>query len=172
MIEYSQQAVDLTPDGNPDRAALLNNLSIFLSTRYKREGKLEDLTQAIKYSEEAVDLTPDGNPGRAGRLSNLSTYLSTRYEREGKLEDLIQAIKHSRDVSGCLSSPLSLRLRGCLNAINFLAQSQRWHKAQKIIKCSLKILLSLISNLSSKLNQKNMIKSVSEIAAVGCAISL
>ena len=34
MIEYSQQAVELIPAGNPDRATLLNNLSIHLITRY------------------------------------------------------------------------------------------------------------------------------------------
>lgn len=50
VIEYSQQAVDLTPDGSPDRAGRLNNLSNHLSTRYEREKKLEDLTQTIKYS--------------------------------------------------------------------------------------------------------------------------
>ena len=44
VIKYSQKAVDLTPDSNPDRAGLLNNLSIYLSIRYEREGKLEDLT--------------------------------------------------------------------------------------------------------------------------------
>ena len=91
-IEYRQEAVDLTPKENPDRAGYLNNLSIGLSARYEREGKLEDLTQAIKYGQSAVDLTPDGNPGRAGYLNKLSSRLSTRYEREGNLEDLTQAI--------------------------------------------------------------------------------
>lgn len=56
--------------------------------------------------------------------------------------------------------------------MNFLAQSQRWREAQEMVEGSLKILPSLISNLSSKLDQENMMKSVSGIAAVGCAISL
>ena len=45
----------MTPDGNPNRAGRLNDLSSHLSTRYEREGKLENLTQAIKYSQEAVN---------------------------------------------------------------------------------------------------------------------
>ena len=35
-IECSQEAVDLTPAHNPDRAEYINNLSINLSKRYKR----------------------------------------------------------------------------------------------------------------------------------------
>lgn len=172
-IKYSQEVVDLTSDDNADRAGRLNNLSNHLSIRYERDEKLEDLNQAIKYSQKAVDLTPNGNPDRATLLNNLSIYLSTRYKREGKLkEDLIQAIEHSRDASSCLSSPPSLRLRGCLNAIDFLAQSQRWREAQEMVDCGLKILPSLISDLSSKLDQGNMMKSVSGIAALGCAVSL
>lgn len=52
-IEYGQNAVNLTPNGDPDRAGYLSNLSNRLSTRYEREGKLDDLTQAIERSEEA-----------------------------------------------------------------------------------------------------------------------
>lgn len=48
-IENSQEAVNLIPGGNPNRAGRLNNLSSHLSTRYEREGKLEDLTQAVEY---------------------------------------------------------------------------------------------------------------------------
>ncbi|MCJ1263069.1 Transcription elongation factor spt6 [Lobaria immixta] len=61
-----------------------------------KEGKLEDLTQAIEYSQDAVDLTLISNPDRASRLNNLSSCLSTRYEREGKLEDLTQVIEYSQ----------------------------------------------------------------------------
>ncbi len=48
-IEYSQEALNLIPGGNSNRAGPLNNLSSHLSTRYEREGKLEDLTQAVEY---------------------------------------------------------------------------------------------------------------------------
>ena len=43
VIQYSQETVDLTPKRNPNQAASFNNLSILFSTRYKREGKQEDL---------------------------------------------------------------------------------------------------------------------------------
>ena len=40
----------LTPDPNPSKASRLSNLSNYFSTRYERDGKLEDLTQVIKHS--------------------------------------------------------------------------------------------------------------------------
>ena len=93
-IKCSQEAVDLTPVGNSDRAEQLNNLSGHLSMQYKREEKLEDLTQAIEYSQKAGSLTLIGNPHRANQLNNLSSFLSTRCEREQKLEDLAEIQSH------------------------------------------------------------------------------
>ena len=171
-IEHSQEAVDLTPAGNPNRAGYLNNLSNRLSTRYGREGNLADLAQAIEHSQEAVDLTPAGNPNRAGYLNNLSNRLSTRYEREGDPTDITQAIEQSENAINCLNSPPSIRVRGCVNAMNYLAQVQRWPKARTLLDRGLEILPLLISNLSSKLDQENMMKSVSGLAAIGCAVSL
>ena len=171
-IRYSQEAVNLTPTSNPNRAGHLNNLSNHLSTRYEREGKLEDLTQAIEYSQEAIDLTPTGNPDRAMYLNNLSNRLSTRYEREGKLKDLAQAIEYGQEATNCLSSPPSIRIRGCLNAVNCLAQLQRWQEARALLRRGLEILPLLILNLSSKLDQENIMKSISGLAAIGCAVSL
>ncbi|MCJ1265659.1 hypothetical protein MMC22_005539 [Lobaria immixta] len=171
-IEYTQKAVNLTPVGNPDRASLLNNLSAYLSKRYKREGKLEDLTQAIEYSQDAIDLISIGNPDRAGWLNNLSNHLSTRYGREQKLEDLTQAIEHSQNAFKCLNSPLPSRLDGCRRAIDLLALSQKCYEAQEMLDYGLEIFPFLISNLSSKLDQEHMMKSVAGIAAIGCAVSL
>jgi len=171
-IEYCQEAVDLTPAGNPDRAGRLNNLSNRLSTRYERDGKLEDLTQAIEYCQEAVDLTPAGNPDRAAILNSLSNRLSTRYERDGKLDDLMQAIEYGQEATLCLSSPPSVRIRGCLNAIRFLAHLQKWEEARALFTRGLEILPYLISNLSSKLDQENIIKSISGLAVIGCVVSL
>ena len=65
-IEYSQEALNLIPGGNSNRAGPLNNLSSHLSTRYEREGKLEDLTQA----------TPGGNLNRAALPTTSVTVLA------------------------------------------------------------------------------------------------
>ena len=95
-----------------------------------------------------------------------------RYEKEEKLEDLMQAIEHGQIAFKCLNSPPLLRLCGCQNAIHYLAQSRKWNKAREILNYGLGIFAFLISNLSSKLDQENMMNSVSGMAAIGCAVSL
>lgn len=46
-IEYSQNACNLTPEGNFSRAAYLLNLIQGLAMRYEKEEKSDDLNQAI-----------------------------------------------------------------------------------------------------------------------------
>lgn len=45
-VQYAQDAVNLTPERDPNRAERLGNLGFFLSTRFEREGKLDDLNKA------------------------------------------------------------------------------------------------------------------------------
>lgn len=83
-IRYSQEAVDLSSLGSPTQASRIGNLSTRLYERYKRKGKLEDLTQAIEYSEGLVKITPEGNPDRNTLLSTLRPRLSAPSEEEGR----------------------------------------------------------------------------------------
>ncbi len=143
--------------------------------RYQTVGSQEDLDQAIQCGQKAVSLTLEGDPDRAIRLITLSVGLSMRFELSRDQEDLDQAIECARKGYEYLNNPLSLRLRGCMTAVDLLTKSQRWHEAQKLLKKGLKILPFLIlqtSHLSSKLDQEDAIKSISGLAAIGCAISL
>ena len=171
-IKHSQEAVNLISTSNPERAQLLYTLSDNLNTRYMKEKSLEDLDQAIQYDQEVVNLTSASNPKRADFLNRLGYHLSTRYESERRLEDLTQAIEHRQNATNCLHSPPSTRISGCLEAIYLLTQLQRWQEARALLGRGLEILPLLISNLSSKLDQENMMKSISGLAAIGCAVSL
>ena len=171
-IKHSQEAVDLTSTSNPERADLLDTLSKNLNSRYKNKERLEDLDQAIKHGQEAVNLTSAGNPRRAGSLNRLGYHLSTRYKSKGTLEDLTQAIEHRQNATNCFNSPPSVRISGCLEAMYLLTQLQRWQEARALLGRGLEILPLLISKPSSKLDQEHMMKSISGLAAIGCAVSL
>lgn len=75
-------------NGIPIEQRHLSNLSNSLSMRYQREGKKDDLNQAIEYSEDAVDLKFEEDPYRAQHINNLTNALRMRDEKEGKSEDL------------------------------------------------------------------------------------
>ena len=96
-IVLDREALRLRRKGHPDRSQLLNNLSVDLSTRYKRFGTMQDLHEAIVLHREALDLLPKGHPDRSSSLSNLAADLSTRYNQLGTIQDLDKAIVLDRE---------------------------------------------------------------------------
>jgi tetratricopeptide (TPR) repeat protein len=91
-LQKLQQAVDLTPEGHPNRAGRLQDLAVSFIDQYMRLGELKDLEAALQKCQQAVDLTPEGHPERAERLPHLAVSLTARYHRLGDLEDLEAAV--------------------------------------------------------------------------------
>ncbi|VDC06480.1 unnamed protein product [Peniophora sp. CBMAI 1063] len=91
-IAAEQRALQLVPEGHPDRAFHLSNLSFSLKKRFQSLGTVEDLKSAIEMQHDAVELTPDGHPSLSVRLDNLGGLQELRSRRFGNLEDLESAI--------------------------------------------------------------------------------
>ncbi|KAF8135902.1 CHAT domain-containing protein [Mycena galopus ATCC 62051] len=87
-----EDAVQLTPDGHPDKPSMLNNLGNSLSRRFKRLGDLSDINKSVLMNELAVQLTPDGHPGKPSMLKNLGNSLSCRFGRLGDLSDITKSV--------------------------------------------------------------------------------
>ncbi|KAG9055735.1 hypothetical protein FS842_001407, partial [Serendipita sp. 407] len=54
-----QEGTSLNLDDYPDKPSRLTNLGIFLLTRFKRFGNLDDINNAVVRLQAAVNLTPD-----------------------------------------------------------------------------------------------------------------
>ena len=171
-IKYNQEVVDLTSIENFDQVDCFNNFNNHLNTRYEKEEKQKNFTQAIEYNQEVVDLTSIENFDRVDCFNNLNSHLNTRYEKEKKQKNFTQAIEYNQIACKCLSNSSSQRFRDCQNTMNFLIHSQKWFEARETIDHDFEILSLLISNLNSKLDQENMMKSIFEIATMNCAILL
>ena len=98
-ITVSWDAVDLTPDGHPDKPGCLNNLGNSFRTRFERLGESSDLEEAISWQRNAVDLAPDGHPGKSAVLNNLGNSFITRFEHFKELSDLEEAISRQRNAT-------------------------------------------------------------------------
>ena len=90
-----RDAVDLTPDGHPDKPGHLSNLGNSLFTCFECLGELSDLEGTISRHRVAVDLSPHGHPNNPTCLNNLGGSFITCFQRLGELSDLEDA------VSGC-----------------------------------------------------------------------
>ncbi|KAF8132496.1 CHAT domain-containing protein, partial [Boletus edulis] len=96
-ISAHRDAVQLTPDGHPDKLGCLDSLGNSFITRFLHLGGLSDLEDAILNHRESVHLTPDGHPDKPSRLNNLGISLITRFGRLGELRDLEDGISTHRD---------------------------------------------------------------------------
>ena len=85
-----QSTCQVTQD--PERSTSLDNLAVFLSTRYHQLGVMSDLDEVIYLSRDALALHPLGHPGRSTSLNNLASHLWIRYDQLGVMNDLDEAI--------------------------------------------------------------------------------
>ncbi|KAI0447596.1 hypothetical protein F4803DRAFT_573453 [Xylaria telfairii] len=85
------EAIDATPDNDPDLAGRLSNLAKMLLNKYRRTNNTDYLKDAILSARKAVDKAPDV-ADRVSSLVDLSTALSWWYEQTGDGKTLDQAI--------------------------------------------------------------------------------
>ncbi|KAF8132951.1 TPR-like protein [Boletus edulis] len=97
VIVLDREALELCPQGHPDRSMSLNNLAIRLWTHYNQLGAMVDLDEAIVLDREALELRPQGHPDRSMSLNNLAVRLWTRYNQLGAMVDLDDAIVLDRE---------------------------------------------------------------------------
>ncbi|KAJ7709263.1 CHAT domain-containing protein [Mycena metata] len=91
-----QDAVNLTPEGHPDRPQYLYRLSGVFIMGYWRLGDLKDLEAALRTAQAAVDLAPEAHSDSAHLVGGLVECLSERYARLGDINDLQAALQNSQ----------------------------------------------------------------------------
>ncbi|KZV61082.1 hypothetical protein PENSPDRAFT_314628 [Peniophora sp. CONT] len=91
-ISVHRRAVELTPDGHPDRPKCMFYLGSALQSRFERVGELGDLETAISVLRRAVELMPDGHPDKPAYMDAFGNVLRGRFERIGELADLQAAV--------------------------------------------------------------------------------
>ncbi|KAF9231837.1 hypothetical protein BU15DRAFT_81927 [Melanogaster broomeanus] len=111
-IEHHRSAVQLMPEGHPERSSSLSNLATSLRTRFEQRGDGKDLDEAIEHHQSVLQLTHEGHPHHCSSLNNLANALCTRFEQRGDGKDLDEAIEHHR-------SALQLRPEGHPPALLF-----------------------------------------------------
>jgi hypothetical protein len=97
-----QTALDLTPDGHPDKPRRLSNLGNGFAHCFEVFGEVADVEHAIDAYYRATDLTPDCHPEKPRRLSNLGNFFALRFELFGEVADIehvIDAYRRATDLT-------------------------------------------------------------------------
>ncbi|KAI8251314.1 putative 30S ribosomal protein S17-like protein [Colletotrichum sp. SAR11_239] len=111
-ISQINEAVQVTPEGRPDRVKYLNNQGKFYGLKYRHFEMqyLDDLELGISAANKAVNTCPDDHPDRAAATFNLGRLLWDRYSKVGEPDDLRDARANFVSTLGHKQAPISLRI--------------------------------------------------------------
>ncbi|KAI9569327.1 hypothetical protein HD554DRAFT_607121 [Boletus coccyginus] len=96
-ISKHRGAINLTPNGHPDKPIGLIILGNSFRARFGRLGDLSDLGEAIPMYRDAVDLARHDHPDKPDHFTNLGNFFSTRFDLLGELSDLEGAISSHKN---------------------------------------------------------------------------
>ncbi|KAI0825523.1 CHAT domain-containing protein [Irpex lacteus] len=102
FVSCYRQAVEVTPDDDPQQLAILSNFGVALYTRFEQLGNHSDLEESITIRQVVNVLTPEDSPDKPSRLANLAVSIMARFKLAGNLEDLKEAIllqTHAADLT-------------------------------------------------------------------------
>jgi hypothetical protein len=74
-----------------------------LGHRFERQGRMDDLEEAIRTARRVVEVIPKDHEDLAALLHNLGNRLESRFERMGRMEDLEEAIQMALESWKCVN---------------------------------------------------------------------
>lgn len=96
-IEFFRDAVDETPEDDPEYAEYLGLLGFCYTERYRVTGMLSDLEEGIQLTKQALDFTSQDESSHREHLNRLGMYLGDRYSKTREISDLEEAIQFARE---------------------------------------------------------------------------
>ncbi|KAF8171572.1 CHAT domain-containing protein [Mycena galopus ATCC 62051] len=101
-VELLSEAVDSQSLSDPSS---LGNLATAFQERFKKQGNLKDIEDAIKLHTEALELQSPLHPNRSTSLNNLALAILTRFDHCGDPDDIEKAIKLNKEALQLRSHP-------------------------------------------------------------------
>jgi hypothetical protein len=98
-----RDAVRGTPEGDPGRPGLLNDLGAILTEQFERTGRGELIEESAQAHEASLASLPEGHADRPMYLVNLSITLRVKYGFTRDPRDLNRLIKAAQEAAGLLS---------------------------------------------------------------------
>lgn len=98
-LSYSSEALAITINDHPLRAAALWRHSAALTFVYDPEGDPETLDETVALDRHALELCSPEHPRREAMLGNLASHLMRRYRLNTRWTDMEEAIRTEREVS-------------------------------------------------------------------------
>ena len=95
-LSLYRDALELRPQGHPDRALSLGNIANCIQARASRLGALADLDEALALYRDTLELLPQWHPDRTVSLGGIASCLYDRFNLLGTPSDLDEALVFHR----------------------------------------------------------------------------
>ena len=115
-----RDALELRPQGHPDRLPSLAGLANCLYDRFNLLGTLSDLDEALTLYRDTLGLLPRGHPDRCLSLAGVASCLYDRFNLQGTPSDLDEALAGHRETLELRPQGHPLRPRSMGNIANCL----------------------------------------------------
>ncbi|KAI0410841.1 CHAT domain-containing protein [Xylaria grammica] len=150
----------------------LNNLELFLGSRYKRIGEISDLQEAIDTARQAVDSMPANHPNQATCLNNLGIKLLRRYEQTGDIVNLNYSITSFHTAWRSITAIPFHRIRAGARCLTLLASHHQLNAAVNLGMDILDFLPYINTRLLGRLDQQFVMSTVAGVATDLCSVLL
>jgi CHAT domain-containing protein len=122
-INVLKEATGWAAAGNYLRPTCLNNLSMSLESRFKRDGNIVDSDQAIECCQEAVTSSSAEHPDRATYLNKLGDALRSRYEETRSEEHFKRCVDSYAESVDLSVAPPHIRITSAITAARLLSDT-------------------------------------------------
>ncbi|KAG1897223.1 CHAT domain-containing protein [Suillus fuscotomentosus] len=92
LEDASNEAVSRCPEGHADCGTCLHNLAFSLTSRFRHQGRPNDLDEAISLHEEVLHLCPVGRKYCDCSLNSVGLTLIIRFNQRGDIDGITRAI--------------------------------------------------------------------------------
>jgi CHAT domain-containing protein/tetratricopeptide (TPR) repeat protein len=149
------------------RCEAMGNRGVALIHRYRMNGDLTDLNQAISHMDAAREQMPQGHRQLAGLLSNLTRCLLSRFKATGAVGDIERAIGYCRDALHIVPPTSAARWALCGTLTDALLEKYKRIGATEDVEEAIRH-----NEDSLKLAPGNDASRMSVLAALGNALQL
>jgi hypothetical protein len=155
-----------------DLARYHANLAHFLTMRFRRTGRPEDLDEAVDAGRRSVALISAGNPERAKFLANLSGALRDRHQHAGVPADVADALAAEIEAAAVDTAPAWQRAGVARSAAATLVASSDVARATDLLEEAIRLLPEVSPRRLARGDQQHALAGLAGLAGDAAALVL
>jgi tetratricopeptide (TPR) repeat protein len=171
-LGYSRQAVESTPDHQPDWPKFLNTLALTYSRKYDTFHELRDLDTAVEFAQLATDHASNSEVESAKMHLNLANMYRERSIVTHSVEDLTKSIRHYDLSARVPTAGIHVRIQSVSRAGLLYAERGDWPNARSRLETSVDLLRQFSSRFLSQEDQQEILKDMGGLSSVAASVIL